>query len=300
MFIWDFVAETVLGQIIDWIYGQIVGFLGDFFMQMGNMGADLFAMSWVQSIVLFFSYLAWALYVTGLVVAVFECGIEYQTGRGSVKETALNAIKGFLAVSLFTTVPVELYKLCVSLQGSFTAGITGLGDDFGTVAAGIVNSLKDAGTWEAAATSGAFGGLTSITSPVLMIFILILMGYAIIKVFFANLKRGGILLIQIAVGSLYMFSVPRGYIDGFVSWSKQVIGLCLTAFLQATVLVAGLMVVKDQALLGLGLMLSAGEIPRIAGQFGLDTTTRANVMGAVYAAQGAVNLTRTIVQTVAK
>lgn len=300
MFIWDFVAETVLGQIIDWIYGQIVGFLGDFFMQMGNMGADLFSMSWVQSIVLFFSYLAWALYVTGLVVAMFECGIEYQTGRGSVKETALNAIKGFLAVSLFTTVPVELYKLCVSLQGSFTAGITGLGDDFGTVAAGIVNSLKDAGTWEQAAASGAFGGLTSITSPVLMIFILILMGYAIIKVFFANLKRGGILLIQIAVGSLYMFSVPRGYIDGFVSWSKQVIGLCLTAFLQATVLVAGLMVVKDQALLGLGLMLSAGEIPRIAGQFGLDTTTRANVMGAVYAAQGAVNLTRTIVQTVAK
>lgn len=42
MFIWDFVADTVLGQIIDWIYGQIVGFLGDFFMQMGNMGADQF------------------------------------------------------------------------------------------------------------------------------------------------------------------------------------------------------------------------------------------------------------------
>lgn len=29
-----------------------------------------------------------------------------------------------------------------------------------------------------------------------------------------NLKRGGILLIQISVGSLYMFSVSRGYIDG--------------------------------------------------------------------------------------
>lgn len=97
-----------------------------------------------------------------------------------------------------------------------------------------------------------------------------------------------------------MFSVPRGYIDGFTGWCKQVIGLCLTTFLQATVLIAGLMVVKDHALLGLGLMLSVGEIPRIAGQFGLDTGTRANVMGAVYAAQGAVNLTRTIVQTVAK
>lgn len=134
----------------------------------------------------------------------------------------------------------------------------------------------------------------------MMIFILILMGYAVIKVFFANLKRGGILLIQIAVGSLYMFSVPRGYIDGFVSWCKQVIGLCLTAFLQATVLIAGLMVVKDHALLGLGLMLAAGEIPRIAGQFGLDTSTKANLMSTVYATQTAVNMTKTVVQAVAK
>lgn len=298
MFIWDFIADTVLGQIIDWIYGQIVGFLGDFFMQMGNMGADLFEMSWVQSTVLFFSYLAWSLYVTGLVVAVFECGIECQSGRGSIRETALNAVKGFMAAGLFSTVPVELYKLCVSLQGSFTAGITGLGTGLDTLAANIVSSLQDAGSWQDASSSGVFGGIGSITSPIMMIFILILMGYAIIKVFFANLKRGGILLIQIAVGSLYMFSVPRGYIDGFVGWCKQVIGLCLTTFLQATILVAGLMVVKDHALLGLGLMLSAGEVPRIAGQFGLDTGTRANVMGAVYAAQGAVNLTKTIVQVV--
>ena len=74
MFIWDFVADTVLGQIIDWIYGQIVGFLGDFFMQMGNMGTDLFEMSWVQSIVLFFSYLAWALYVLSLIHILVEGG----------------------------------------------------------------------------------------------------------------------------------------------------------------------------------------------------------------------------------
>ena len=78
------------------------------------------------------------------------------------------------------------------------------------------------------------------------------------------------------------------------------IGLCLTAFLQATILIAGLMVFKDHALLGLGLMLSAGEIPRIAGAFGLDTTTRANIMSAVYTAQAAVNTTRTIVQAVSK
>ena len=27
MFIFDFVAETILDQILDWIYGKIIGFL---------------------------------------------------------------------------------------------------------------------------------------------------------------------------------------------------------------------------------------------------------------------------------
>lgn len=299
MFIWDFVADKILGQIADWFYGQVVGFLGNFFAEMGNMGVELFEMSWVQSIVLFFSYLAWALYGTGLVVACFECGIEYSSGRGNIREAALNAIKGFMAVSLFTVVPVRLYELSVTLQGQLTAGITGYGASIGDVASDImqefsaVESLTDL-------TSGPFLGFGSITSGIMILFCIILMAYAIIKVFFANLKRGGILLIQIAVGSLYMFSVPRGYTDGFIQWCKQIIGLCLTAFLQATILIAGLMVFKDHALLGLGLMLSAGEIPRIAGTFGLDTTTRANIMSAVYTAQAAVNTTRTIVQAVSK
>ena len=299
MFIWDFVADKILGQIVDWFYGQVVGFLGNFFAEMGNMGVELFEMSWVQSIVLFFSYLAWALYETGLVVACFECGIEYSSGRGNIREAALNAIKGFMAVSLFTVVPVRLYELSVTLQGQLTAGITGYGASIGDVASDImqefsaVESLTDL-------TSGPFLGFGSVTSGIMILFCIILMAYAIIKVFFANLKRGGILLIQIAVGSLYMFSVPRGYTDGFIQWCKQIIGLCLTAFLQATILIAGLMVFKDHALLGLGLMLSAGEIPRIAGAFGLDTTTRANIMSAVYTAQAAVNTTRTIVQAVSK
>jgi hypothetical protein len=299
MFIWDFVLGNVMDQLLDWLYGQIVGFLGNFFSEMGNMGAELFDMSWVQSIVLFFSYLAWALYVTGLVVAVFETGIEYQTGRGNIKETALNAIKGFMAVSLFTTVPVELFKLSINLQSSLTAGITGYGSSFGDTANNILSGLGSTDL-SGAVTSGTFGGLSSITNPIMLLFIIILMGYAVIKVFFANLKRGGILLIQISVGSLYMFSVPRGYIDGFVQWCKQIIGLCLTTFLQATILTAGLMVLKDHALLGLGLMLAAGEVPRIAGAFGLDTSTRANIMSAVYTAQAAVNTTRTVVQAVAK
>ena len=278
---------------MDWIYGQIVGFLGNFFALMGNMGVELFELDWVNAIVLFFSRLGWALFAVSVVVCAFECGIEYSAGRGNLQQCALNVIKGFLAVSLFTVVPVRLYALSVSLQGTFSAGLTGYGRSIGEVGQDIVTELSEIQTLSDAVNSTHFG-LDVITSPIMILFCVILMAYAVLKVFFANLKRGGILLIQIAVGSLYMFSIPRGYLDGFVGWMKQVIGLCLTAFLQSTILIAGLMIFKDHALMGVGLMLSAGEVPRIAGNFGVDTTTKANVMSAVYTAQAAVSTARTI------
>ena len=299
MFIWDFVAATVMDNLVDWFYGQIVGFLGNFFSQMGNMGVELFDLAWVQAIVLFFSRLAWALFGVSVVVSCFQFGIMYVSGgRGNLQQTALSIIKGFLAVSLFTDAPVRLYALSVSLQGTFSAGITGYGTSIGEVGQEIVEELSEIDTLSEMLNNSYFG-LGVLTSSFMILFCIILMTYAVVKVFFANLKRGGILLIQIAVGSLYMFSIPRGYTDGFVQWIKQVIGLCLTAFLQSTILVAGLMVFKDNALLGLGLMLSAGEVPRIAGTFGLDTTTHANIMSAVYTAQTAVNATRMVAQAVA-
>lgn len=299
MFIWDFAAGTVLDALLDWVYSQIVGFLGNFFAVMGNMGVELFDLDWVQSIILFFSRLAWALFAVSLVVSAFECGIEYASGRANIQQTALNILKGFFAVSLFSTLPVRLYELSVTLQGTFAAGLTGYGSSIGEVGKQILTELGEAETLGDVMSTTSLG-LTVLTSPIMFLFCVILMAYAVIKVFFANLKRGGILLIQIAVGSLYMFSIPRGYGDAFVQWCKQVIGLCLTAFLQSTVLIAGLMVFRENALLGLGLMLSANEVPRIAGTFGLDTTTRANIMSAVYTAQAAVNTTRTIAQAVTK
>ena len=274
-----------------------MGFLGNFFAAMGLMGVELFEMVWVKAVVQFFHQLGWALFVVSLVVSCFECAIEYSTGRGSIQHTALNILKGFMAVSLFTTVPIRLYALSISLQGSLTRDITGFGRSIGEVGQEIVTDLMTVDSLSTVIETGSRFGLAVLTSPMLL-FCVILMAYAVIKVFFSNLKRGGILLIQIAVGSLYMFSIPRGYIDGFTQWMKQVIGLCLTAFLQATILVAGLMVFRDKALLGLGLMLSAGEVPRIAGAFGLDTTTRANLMSAVYTAQSAVNITKTVVQAI--
>ena len=81
IFIWDFVADLVLGQILDWIYGKAVEFLSEFLSLMDGMGIELFEFVWVESVVEFFRYFGWALYGVGLVVAVFEAAMEYQAGR---------------------------------------------------------------------------------------------------------------------------------------------------------------------------------------------------------------------------
>ena len=77
---------------------------------------------------------------------------------------------------------------------------------------------------------------------------------------------------------------------------KQVIAICLTAFMQTTLLYLGLMIFPDNMLLGLGVMLSANEVPRIAEQFGLDSSVKVNMMSVVHATTTAVNLTRSVVR----
>ncbi|HBH95358.1 MAG TPA: hypothetical protein DDX91_06370 [Ruminococcaceae bacterium] len=270
--------------IEDLIYQKIIELLGEFFSYMNSMGSDLFGLPWVNQIVTLFSLLGWALFVVGIIVALFDFAIESQNGRGDPKALAMNIIKGFMAASLFTVVPVKLYGLAVAMQSSMSADMTGLVSPEGS------GTLLDA-------CLGAVGDM--MFGPLLNILIIIMFGYSVIKVFFASLKRGGILLIQIAVGSMYMFSIPRGYTDGFVMWVKQVIATCLTAFLQSTMLVCGLILFKDYWLLGLGVMLAAVEIPRIAGLFGLETAARPNINGVVNTAQSAVHLA-TMVKTVAK
>ena len=151
MFIWDFAANPVMESIMDWFYSQMVGFLGAFFAQMGHMGVELFDLSWVQSVVRFFSQLGWALFAVSVVVSAFECGIEYASGRGNLQQPALNALKGFFAVSLFTTVPVRLYALSVSLQGTFAMEITGAGKSIGELGSEILADMEGAGLLDVAA-----------------------------------------------------------------------------------------------------------------------------------------------------
>ncbi|MFI3173116.1 MAG: DUF6045 family protein [Eubacteriales bacterium] len=294
----ELIFGDAMDQLIEWMYGQTVGFFSAFFALLGDMGAELFDISAIQSILLFFSYLAWTLYVVGLVVAVFETAIAYQNGHGNISGLGLNAIKGFMAVSILTTMPVELYKLSVNLQETIIAGITGYGTGLTEILDNMVISF---GTTTAEGMASAmFDSLSYAATPFVILFLIIMFGYAVLKVFFANLKRGGILLIQICVGSLYVFSIPRGNVDGYIGWCKKIIALCLTTFLQTTILTLGMLILLDSPIIGIGLMLSAGEVPRIAETFGLDTSMKSPIMPAIHATHTIVNTSTSIAKAVAK
>ena len=257
-------ARLILDIVFDWLFTRIYEGISDVFTIIDESSANLFELAWVDTFISLFHHIGWILFVCGLIVAVFDTAIGYENGQGNIKETCLNVLKGFFACSLITVVPQRLYSFCVSLQHTFAA------DLMSAMVANRNVSLMNSGleAIEALRTD------VSVSSLLFMIMI----GFCTIKIVFANIKRGGILLCQIAVASLYMFSIPRGYTDGFVNWCKQVIATCLTAFLQTTLLYLGLLTFPDHHILSIGICLSANEVPRIAQMFGLDTSVKVNVM----------------------
>lgn len=279
------ISNVIWNAMLQWLYETIYGAVADFFTMMGNMGADIFDLDWVKATIKLFTLFGWALFVVGVVVAIFDVAIEYQCGRANIKTTSINILKGFFACSLIGIVPVELYKFCISLQNTFS-------QDLSRIFAGT-QSL-DLASQSMSVLQGSFEVSTQVSFNLFNLLALIAFAYCVIKIFFANIKRGGILLIQMAVGSLYMFSVPRGYADGFNQWMKQVAAICLTAFMQTTLLYLGLLTFPGNMLLGLGIMLAANEVPRIAQQFGIDSSVKVNMMSVVHATTTAVNLTRSV------
>lgn len=282
----DEATQTIFDRFMQWIYEKIFSAVGNFFELIGNMGAEIFEYDWIKATVMLFTMLAWALYVCGLVVAVFDCAMQYQNGANGFKNLFLNSIKGFFACSLIGTVPIKLYQFCISLQGTFfdeLAAVFGASQELGIKE--FTMSVFDASFGVAAWT-------------ILMLPMMIAFVYCVVKIFFQNMMRGGILLTEIAIGSLYMFSVPRGYVDGFKSWMKQVIAICATSFLQTTLLYLGLMTFSENMVYGLGIMFAAKEVPRICQQFGLDTSV--NVGNIVNQAMTTVRVTNMVKHAVSK
>lgn len=260
----DAISDAIWDIMFEWIFNKVYGLIAELFTFINETATDIFALSWVQVFVGLFGSFAWMLFVCGLVVAVFDTAVAYESGQANIKNTCINVLKGFMAASLVTVVPQRLYSFCVNMQGTFATEL------LGNFISGTTTTVADSGLTVIMALA--------MDVSLFSLFFIILFGYCTVKVVFSNIKRGGIMLCQIAVGSLYLFGIPRGYTDGFYSWCKQVIATCLTAFLQTTILYLGLLTYTQHALLAVGICLSATEVPRIAQMYGLDTSVRVNMM----------------------
>lgn len=263
------ITAAVFDLMFDWLFAMIYNGIASIFEWINDTSTNIFDLAWINAFIMLFHNISWILFICGMSVTIFDTAIAYENGQANIKDTCLNVLKGFFACSLITVVPQRLYSFCISLQHTFATDLIGAFIQNRSV------TLTESGL-EVIEFLAADVSLSNL-------FFIILFGYCTIKVIFANIKRGGILLCQIAVGSLYMFSVPRGYTDGFVNWCKQVIATCLTAFLQTTILFLGLLTFSEHPILAAGICLSANEVPRIAQMYGLDTSTRVNVMAVSHA-----------------
>ena len=258
------IGDWIWECMFEWLFNLIFGAVAELFEFINESAADIFDMAWAGAFLSLFHHLAWMLFICGMIVAIFDTAISYESGQANIKNTCLNILKGFMAANLVTVVPQRLYSFCTDLQGTF--------------ATDLLYSFTGESPYSLGELALLVVGQMTATTSLFNLFFIILFGYCTVKVVFANIKRGGILLCQIAIGSLYLFSVPRGFTDGFYNWIKQVIATCMTAFLQTTILYLGLLTFMQHPLIGVGICLSANEVPRIAQMFGLDTSVHVNMM----------------------
>lgn len=119
------ISEAVWDIMLEWIFDTVYGAIAEFFAMINGMGADIFDLAWVDAFLQLFSLFGWALFAAGLVVAVFDTAIEYQTGRANIQSTCLNVLKGFMAVSLFTKVIQVLHHIADNFFRRFNWFICG-------------------------------------------------------------------------------------------------------------------------------------------------------------------------------
>ena len=297
-------AGEALEETISYVFYQIVEMMNQFTTSMSATGVSIFTDPNIIALVGFFKMVAWGLWIFGAVMAVMEFGVAYQTESSSFHGTGMNLLKSFIALNMFVDIPILLYNFTVDIQGAIGSAMTSIAEApstmtliqgfFGSALDVFVTAMMPAQVgfiktvWDF--ISGAKGSTAAL--PFQVIIQVIIMLYVVIKVFVGNLKRGGIMLIMIGTGSLHMFALPRGYFDGFSAWCRQVVALCFTLFMQNVMFTLGLMLSKDSTALyiTLGILLAAAEVPRIAQMFGLDTSSKTNIGGAVQTASSAMSV----------
>lgn len=300
--------ESFIARIGTWVCEGFY-YVIDLFFDILDGTDELLETDIFQSTLMLAAYTGNVLFWIGVVLAIADIAIQYKEGavHQSLLNTGKNLVLGYTALQLFYRVPLWLYTSICSLNSSFTRVFnTNLLDDLYALTEGLEdrNILYD-----------AIGALIA-QNPTFLLMVIILIIVLIVnlvKTMASILKKGGVLVVMCCIGSLYMFSIPRGFTDAFWSWCKQVLGLCLTTFVQVLLVYAGLAVIISQGILILdpipniilvlfatGAICVAPEVPKYMDRFGIDTSVKSNVMYAASSAAHTVTSVKSLVSTFVK
>ena len=283
------IIYQILSNVLNWLWSRFVTFLllvTDTLITLSNqMAVTVFDDNAVNSFLIFLEIFGGMMFVIGIGFAIADWAINATDGSGeTIMTTVKNIIIGLAATIGFTSIPILLLRfvneLCIRLLGGMTLS---------TVLQQFENNTNILQFFEGNPVDHAGEQL------IYPIYIVV-MFVCVIKVFLSNVKCGGSLIVLMFVCPMHLFSIPRGYLDAFWSWCRQVVGLCLSVFIQNFLVALSLYFVYSsgfgtvQLLSSMGLALAAFEAPKIMQQFGLDTSIKANATQAVYAANGITSL----------
>lgn len=209
-----------LTEMLRWLIEVIFGSLFEWLLSEVSAGAtDVFTLEVVKLLIKGAKTVGAMLWGIGVVYAVFDMVIQYDRGRGGPHDLAINFVRSYAAVLLFTVLPVPFYQAMITYGGRIGGALAGAGAGYSLDLKGVYESLIGA-------------SLSFAVELLLLILLFVLM----LLNCFALLKRSFFAFCLTVFGCVHMFSVPRGYVDGFIDWCKQIIGLGMGAFLHMIML----------------------------------------------------------------
>ena len=247
-------ASSSLEEIYHYVYYQLTSVALTMLDDVNGLSINFFSNEFIQAIVNFFTLFAWGLGLTGAAIAIMDFAVSYQTGGGgSFAGTGMNMLRLLVALLTFSSIPILLFQTSMDIYGTVRSVVVGSMDgatvSITDLVKGAVQSMFKSvygtlppvkianGIWEFLkkltdgfqATDPADAVLSSNADWWALIQLIILV-WAIFKIFFSNLKRGGILRKLVQTGCsfvLYCFCTKptlsaRHYHDAGCSLLKPV------------------------------------------------------------------------------
>lgn len=268
--------------IFNYLQQKIVESAGSILTGLSSVSIDIFSNSVVINLLNFMDYVGYMLLAVGILFAISNMYIQYvEDGTSQVHLLIVNIINSIVVIIFLQAGTIAMFNISTIIQNAMKSFITV--PDFNDV----VGTISSVGS----------DSLNVVWAFIVDIVALI----AIIVVLVQCTKRAGIYLIQIMVGYLYIFSIPAGNTDGFFGWCRQTVAIAFTNAVQITLLMLGMKLMTNtlqSIFLGIGVILAASSVEKVAGQFGMSANSRQSIGAAVRTVRETTQLIHTIKKAV--